>query len=757
MPNLLKKISRKNKEKTAKASAKPKASEKLFISIILSDQELQSALLSKEQGIKEYSNIKNYFDRQDLLMQLDQSLQDLGPVADDVAECVFIFEDSWLKDDDLLDSKKVVVQEIAEDLSLSAIGQLSISEGIYQARILKDVHDSSITIYLREKDFDLVLIKHGQLLAKLKVGRSDKLSDDLQEGLARISQDLGEQGKYFPNKVFLCTFSLSQKDLKNDQIELQAYDWTQVGGFLQNPEFVLLDQDFLVKSLSLAANYILSNESTTELGVLNTEKSAKETSTSQDSSESELAIANEAAKVSSFGIDLSAEKAVVDQQNKKTVPTSQSEEISALDDEEAEDQTQTNLVGDNLLMDEKKTAVKHFFKKNRKSMKIGIGGGLLVLLALFLFFYLFLSNVTIEITPNQQVLQKNVEIILDPQAEASDFSQNLMKVSLVQKEVSGEDVASTTGVSLVGEKAKGKVELFNKTFTDKTFAAGTSLKYENDDESVLFVLDEEVTVPAAESEEEEKEGERGRVTDIDYGSLEVTVTARDIGAEANIKEDSKLLVANFSEDTYSATAIENFTGGFSREVRVVSPDDLSNLLNQLREELNQIAADEFQAESKDGTYFVPTGNSEIINSQYDYEEGDEIETLSLSMTLEVEAVQYSSDDLKQLAEEVLLLELPENYVFVDEKPSLLSGEPVLMDDDSDRLVLDAELSAKAKANIDSNLIQDLVVGKTVEEAKNNLKEQELIDQAEIIFQPSFMSKFFYKIPKDSARFNLLIK
>jgi hypothetical protein len=80
-----------------------------------------------------------------------------------------------------------------------------------------------------------------------------------------------------------------------------------------------------------------------------------------------------------------------------------------------------------------------------------------------------------------------------------------------------------------------------------------------------------------------------------------------------------------------------------------------------------------------------------------------------------------------------------------------------MDDDSDRLVLDAELSAKAKANIDSNLIQDLVVGKTVEEAKNNLKEQELIDQAEIIFQPSFMSKFFYKIPKDSARFNLLIK
>ena len=126
------------------------------------------------------------------------------------------------------------------------------------------------------------------------------------------------------------------------------------------------------------------------------------------------------------------------------------------------------------------------------------------------------------------------------------------------------------------------------------------------------------------------------------------------------------------------------------------------------------------------------------------------------MTLAVEAVKYSSSDLKQLAEEVLLLDLPENYEFVDEEPSLLSDEPQLMTDGSNRLVLDAELSAKAKAKINQEALNDLVLGKSLEEAKNNLEEQETIDRAEIILQPAFMGRVLQKLPKDSSRFNFII-
>jgi len=357
-----------------------------------------------------------------------------------------------------------------------------------------------------------------------------------------------------------------------------------------------------------------------------------------------------------------------------------------------------------------------------------------------------LSDVTVKVTANERILQKNLEIILDPQLAESDFTKNLLKVSLEEKEIKGEDTLSTTGISLVGDKAQGKVKLFNKTFTDKTFSANTIFKYED----IAFVLNEEVTVPAAVSEEED-DGQN-----IDYGSVEVALTAQDIGAEGNIGKDSKLAVADFSENTYSATAIEDFSGGSSREIRVVSQKDLDNLQNQLKENLYAIAVKEFKEESKDGVYYVPTGESRIVDFAYDHEEGDEVETLSLTMTLAVEAVKYSSSDLKQLAEEVLLLDLPENYEFVDEEPSLLSDEPQLMTDGSNRLVLDAELSAKAKAKINQEALNDLVLGKSLEEAKNNLEEQETIDRAEIILQPAFMGRVLQKLPKDSSRFNFII-
>jgi hypothetical protein len=388
--------------------------------------------------------------------------------------------------------------------------------------------------------------------------------------------------------------------------------------------------------------------------------------------------------------------------------------------------------------------IKRFLKKNRRSLLLGIGSGLLALLVLFLIFTLFLSNVTIKVTPNEQILQKNLEIILDPQIAESDFSQNLLKADLTQKEVSGQDSISTTGISLVGDKAKGEVELLNKTAAEKTFAANTNLTYED----IVFTLDEEITVPAAKEEEGE--------TVLVYGSIKVKVTAKDIGADGNIAKESKLKVADFSNDTYSATAVDSFSGGSSREVRVVSQTDLDNLLNQFRDSLNKLATDEFIQESKDGIYFVPTGNKKIAEFTYDHEEGDEVETLSLSMTLAVEAIKYLSSDLKQLAEAVLLLDLPENYTFVDEEPSLLSDQPQPMADNSNRLVLDAELSAKSKAVIDQESLLNSVLGKSIEEAKSNLQKNTLIKESEIIFQPAFMAKFLQKLPKDSRRLNLII-
>jgi aryl-alcohol dehydrogenase-like predicted oxidoreductase len=72
-----------------------------FFTVLLTDQYLQSALVvNNGQGIqiKEFSTLKTYLDRKDLLEQLDQSLQQLGTESQDVVETIFVFDHSWLED-----------------------------------------------------------------------------------------------------------------------------------------------------------------------------------------------------------------------------------------------------------------------------------------------------------------------------------------------------------------------------------------------------------------------------------------------------------------------------------------------------------------------------------------------------------------------------------------------------------------------------------------------------------------------------------
>lgn len=745
MPNLLKKFTKKEKENKYQNLDADLNQEELFISIVLSDQELQSALVNKKQEIKEHSSIKTYFDRQDLLVQLDQSLQDLGLLADDVADCVFIFDESWLKDGELLDSKKVIIQELSESLSLSALGQMSVAEGIHKSRIMNDPRDSSLTVYLREKDFDLILIKHGQLLLNLQIGRSAKLTDDLREGLARVSQELGDQGKYFPNRLFLTSLSLSQKSLKKEQSQLQAFDWKEVDGFLQSPQFIVLETDFLIKSLSLAASHMLSSSFKTKLDQdLSVSENAEQNTSLEKKLSDETGNKTEEQKISSFGIDFASDKIKEKEEDQKSRFTDfKSEELKEFKPEQVINKMASAPV-DKPEKFKKMTPLARFLRKNRKSLIIGISSGLLSLIVILLIFSFFLSKVRVEIKADRQILQKNLDIILDPELVESDYDQNLLKASLVKKEIKGEDTLSTTGISLVGDKAKGKVNLFNKTSSEKTFAAGTIFEYED----IVFELEEEVSVAAAE----EKEGGSG----MDYGSEETTLVARDIGAEANIDKNSKLKVGDFSEDTYSATVLDDFSGGSSREVRVVSKGDIETLLSQLRTSLNDIAINEFAEESRDGVYFVPTNNSRINSFEYDHEEGDEVETLSLEMTLEVEAVKYLSSDLKQLAQAVLLMDLPENYDFIDEEPSLLSDQPVSAGDGNNRLILTTELSARSRANIDEESLLDSLTGKSIEEAKSNLEDKEFINKAEIVYQPAFLTKFIQRLPKNSSRFDFII-
>ncbi len=718
-----------------------------FFTVLLTDKYLQSALVSNNgQGIqiKEFSEIKTYFDRKDLLEQLDKSLQQLGAESQDVVETIFAFDQDWLENSELSDAKKPIVKEISEELSLDAIGQFSIPEALAEARLIGDENDSCLLLIFKEDSFSLVFLKHGEFLDLINVGRSENIVDDFTEALARASKKLGQEGKYFPNKILMTSIALKQKELEALHEKLIKVDWTNNPGFTQTPNIVVLETDYMIKSASLSAGKIFAKEAfLTTLPKKNIENEkfekleltepikqqeavsptvSKEAFVDNSVSTDEYAI--EKPSATSFGIKFDKnyfDKSAKNQNNTPSLET-----------------TVNNYQTNEMLLDKKnrkRSPLLRFYLVHQKIILIGFATGLLGILSIFTVFAFFFSKVRVVFTPKQILLQKTATITLDPNVANSDFNKSLLKASLENKEINGQDVTATTGIGLVGDKAKGKVTVYNKTLENAKLKAGTVLS----NNGIDFLLDSEIEIPKAEEKD----------SGLNYGKIETTVTAKDIGSEANFNKDTKFRVADYFDDKFSATALDNFSGGSSREVRVVAEVDMNRLLKNLSDKLFQEASTELEQASKDGVYLLPSGKTKVIKSDFSAELGEETESLSLDLILEVEAIKYLSTDLKDLARSILEKDLPSEYVFKDE-PSLMSDK-TQTSSDSSRVKLNAEVSTKAEAKLNPDQLKQELLGKDWTEMESSLEEKAEIEQVDFIFNPPFLANILEKLPTDESR------
>lgn len=710
-----------------------------FLTVLLTDKFLQSSLVSNNgQGIqiKEFSEIKSYFDRQDLVDQLDKSLQQLGSDSQDVVETIFAFDHDWLEDGELSDVKKAIVKEVTEELSLEAVGQFSVPEALAEARLIGDEHDSCLLTVFKEDVLDLVFLKHGQFLDLISVGRSGNVVDDFNELLARAAKHLGQDGKYFPSKVLMTSIALKPKEMATLHEELVAVDWVKNPGFTQAPTIVVLEPDYMIKSVSLSAGKVFAKENMlAKMPSQNFIANQEPTQVTASTQAPEIVI-EPAAKISQ-------EDYAIERKDMELLQKGSASSFGI-------DFSQSNLLShnrkDEVMSDpepankphKKRSIFGRFYLSHKKMILIGMGTGLLGLLSIFTAFAFFLSKVTIVLTPEQSLLQKSIKITLDPNLAESDFDKALLKASLEQKEISGQDVTATTGIGLVGDKAKGKVAIYNKTDEKAKLKEGTVLS----NEGVEFLTDKEVEIPEAT----EKSGGSG----MDYGKIEVEVTAKDIGSEANFNKETKFRVADYFDDKFSAVALDNFSGGSSREVRVVAQVDLDRLTKDLSQTLVEEAMKEFEEESVGGTYFVPTGNNKPVKSNFSAELGAETESLTLDLTLEVEAVKYLSADLKKLGLALLEKDLPAGYSFVDQDPSLLSDK-AQVSSSSAQISLTADLSAKAMADLDLEEIKQQILGKSWLEAEEQLENNSEIKQAQVVFQPPFLINILRNLPSDPSR------
>ena len=722
----------------------------LFISVLLTEKSVSSALwrvVNQEISILNQSRLRFFQTQEEQLIQCDESLQDLGKESEQTDQVLFALEPEWASQTQIKAEHDERLQELCKDLSLQAVGFALTTEALISHLLSDNPYLSSLVLYIGATTLTLTVTHQGKIQQTLSVGRSEDIFSDVKEVLARLRGESEANGQKLPLNIVLAAASVEKRQLSEYRQQLLAIDWTQEFGLVQTPlvDLVFPEEllDMVVKHAGVAIaqdqglmptqnksqDFAQGAEFQKQTSANNLEKNnqtAESLANSQQESQDGLP--------TSFGVPIDPQKGSSSESFAgKSSASSSTATIQTNDVGEKNNQPKgvmglfgkkrkpKSSVGQNRenLSDTSRKSNKNKSKKSKIILIVIVAVLFGLVVSMGLTYFLLRNNyqAVIQVFPNTQVIDKEVNIVLDPQISVSDPQQNLLKADVVYEEVQDTASVKTTGVTLVGEKAEGKVLILNKTDADKTFAQGTVLKT-NDLE---FELVNEEKVPASTTEVSSS----GDSEEKKYGQKEVNVIAKEIGTEGNIDKDTSFQIESFSDNTYSAKAVDNFEGGSSREIRVVAEADLQELLVSLRQKLLKQAREQLEQKKSSQQPVIPTDQHEIVNQKYSAEIGDEEDSVSLTLSLKLQGLAYTNSDLVELAKAVLNEETPEGYRFMDDQPDLLtqSSQP---DGDSNQITIEAKISGIVQGVIEEDELKQQLLGMKEDEVYSFLNKNELI-------------------------------
>jgi hypothetical protein len=191
------------------------------------------------------------------------------------------------------------------------------------------------------------------------------------------------------------------------------------------------------------------------------------------------------------------------------------------------------------------------------------------------------------------------------------FGSHSQKISSATKES-----LATTGQATVGDKATGKVAIFNRSTAPLVLKSGTVIASENGKN--MYTLTESVTIASKSADLLSGSEVFGKVTGA-------AVTSTKIGAEYNMSKDSTFSVSDFSKTISYAVAETDISGGTSRAVNAVSKADQEKLLAQATEKIKENTSSQVSQDSP-GKKAIPASELQFTKKVFDKNIGEESTT-----------------------------------------------------------------------------------------------------------------------------------
>lgn len=376
-------------------------------------------------------------------------------------------------------------------------------------------------------------------------------------------------------------------------------------------------------------------------------------------------------------------------------------------------------------------------KKGSSFSKIFVVTMVVLVLVVFALAVL-LPTANITIYARSEPITRDSEVIVDKTATKVDEDKMVVPATVVSREVSQTKNFPATGSKNVGTKATGSVQLYNFTKNTLTLKATTTVLLVNG-KKFLFTKDVTGLRPTATIG-------TGADAEVDPSSLipPVSLVAEQPGEDYNIAANTKFNIVNAALGNQNVYGVDTqaFTGGSTKNVKVVSQQDLDNAAASMTNSIAQSAEDDLKSENVGSDVkLLPTGiTKEVLAKTANKAAGDTADTFDMTMIAKISGLAFKETDVKELAKSKIVSVLSDDKFLVPDAEESVIATFKSLDLTRGTGLLSVHYETVAAYKVDAGNLPQLLAGKNANEIKEILLTKPEIDRVDVEFAPFFVNK-----------------
>jgi hypothetical protein len=443
---------------------------------------------------------------------LSSAIQKLPENYKEPNKTVFAVASSWVKDGEIAEEYLAKIKKLCSELSLAPVGFVVLPEAI--AHLFKSEEGSplnAIILGLGSGRVEISVFKLGNLVGTTDVSRSVSLIEDVTEGLSRF-----EGANPLPSRFIVYNGKEGELEEAKESLLQASWEGIEKIKFLHTPKAEVLSPERKVLATCLAGAAEIGNVS--RVDSVDSKEAEEHGSPVPETTAENLGF--------SIGKDVTVERPEIEnvyppQQVEQTISPKPSFNPG-------------KMAGEYF---QKTKNIFHSFSskpntapsvKNNKLIGILTIVVFAMIAAILSWWFLPSAKIVVFVTPKR--FEQQVKLSFSPDG-VTDTATGTIPARVIMEEVAGDKTKSATGTKLIGNKAKGSVQIANGNGTAINLSAGTLL---TSSVGLKFVTNSTASVS-------------GQILPGSPGTANIDVTAFDIGSQYNLGKGEIFSIGNYSK------------------------------------------------------------------------------------------------------------------------------------------------------------------------------------------------------------------